>query len=286
MDVPTASALLRPSASDLAEAWRTLVNAEREQVENLPNRPRPEDFYGPISESFRADPRRTGEEILDSIRSLVRPDETWLDIGAGGGRYALPIALLAKRVYAVEPSSGMRETLGASLREHGIENVETFDERWPGKSKVPVADVSFLGHVGYDIAEFGLFLDQMEAHTRRLCVALLFDPSPTSDFSPLWRHVHGEDRVTLPAIREFTALLFARGSFPQISSVSLPPRSYESREALHRAARRPLWVREGTPEDGRLQQAVHDMAVDIDGGVALSPKTRTLGLVTWEPAPN
>ena len=222
--------------------------------------------------------------MLDRIRSLVRPDETWLDIGAGGGRYALPIGLLAKRVYAVEPSMGMRESLAASLREHSIDNVDIYDERWPGVSTVPRADVSFLGHVGYDIAEIGAFLDQMESSTRRLCVALLFDPSPTSDFAPLWRPVHGEERVTLPAMRELTALLFARGSFPQLSATALPPRIYESRDALHRAARRPLWVLEGSLEDERLRGAVQELAVEVDGGVALNSRPRQLGLVTWEPA--
>jgi hypothetical protein len=283
MQLPDANALLRPSAEDLAEAWRLVVTAEREQVESLPNRPRPEDFYGPISESFRADPRRTGDETLDRLRALVRNDETWLDIGAGGGRYALPIALLAQRVHAVEPSAGMRDVLAASLREESIDNVEIFDERWPGESAVPVADVSFLGHVGYDIADIGPFLDQMEAHTRRLCIALLFDPAPTSEFALLWEPVHGEPRVTLPAVRELTALLFARGSFPQLSEIDLPPRVHESKDALLRSVRRPLWVLEGSPEDERLRQAVEKLAVQTGEGFALRPEPRRLAIVTWEP---
>ena len=101
--------VLRPSASEAATAWRDLVLAEREQVESLPDRPRPQDFYGPVAQSFKADPHRTDEPLLDVLRALVRPDETWIDVGAGGGRYALPIALLARRVYAVEPSAGMRQ---------------------------------------------------------------------------------------------------------------------------------------------------------------------------------
>jgi precorrin-6B methylase 2 len=275
--------MLRPAATGLAEAWRVLVTAEREQVESLPNRPRPEDFYGPISDAFRADPHRTDEELLDRLRAFVRPDETWVDVGAGGGRYALPIALLAKRVYAVEPSAGMRQTLVESAREHGIDNIEVFDERWPGQSTAPMADVSFISHVGYDIADIGPFLDEMEAHTRRMCVAVLFEASPIADFAALWRQVHGEDRVVLPGMRELTALLFARGSFPQLSLMKLPPRLYESKEALLRAVRRPLWVLEGTPEDERLQKAVQEIAVDVDGGVALRPQPRCLGIATWEP---
>ncbi len=283
MDVNAAQRALRPSATDLAEAWRVLVTAEKAQVEGLPNRPRPEDFYGPISESFRADPHRTGEELLDRLRALVRPDETWMDVGAGGGRYALPIALLAKRVYAIEPSPGMRDALAASVREHGIDNVEVFDERWPCESRAPVADVSLIGHVGYDIADIGPFLDQMEAHTRRMCVAVLFESSPIADFAPLWQPVHGAKRVVLPGMRELTSLLFARGSVPEISIIALPPRTFENREAMLRSMRRPLWVLDGTPEDERLKAAVDRLAIEVDGGVALRPQPRQLGIVTWEP---
>jgi hypothetical protein len=32
-----------------------MVRADREQVEALPDRPRPEDFYAPVAEQFRAD---------------------------------------------------------------------------------------------------------------------------------------------------------------------------------------------------------------------------------------
>ena len=283
MDVDAAQKTLRPSAADAAEAWRVLVTAEKAQVEDLPNRPRPEDFYGPISESFRADPRRTDDPLLDRLRGLVRPDETWIDIGAGGGRYALPIALLAKRVYAVEPSPGMRDALAASVREHGIENVEVFDERWPGESRAPIADVSLLGHVGYDIADIGPFLDEMEAHTRRMCVAVLFESSPIAEFAPLWLPVHGEERVVLPGMRELTALLFARGIVPEISTIALPPRTFENREAMLRSVRRPLWVLEGTAEDERLKAAVDQQAIEVDGGVALQTQPRQLGIVTWAP---
>lgn len=274
---------LRPSAEAAAAAWRAIVNAERDQVERLPNRPRPEDFYGPIAGVFKADPRRTDEPLLDTILTLVKPGETWIDLGAGGGRYALPIALHAKAVYAVEPSAGMRSALTESAAEHGIRNVEVFDERWPCETNVPVADVSFICHVGYDIADIAPFIDQMESHASRLCVAVLFQYAPLSDGASLWRAVHGEDRIQLPALAEFVSLLFARGTAPEIRLLSLPPRTYESRERLHAASRRPLWVLEGSPEDETLAEAIDSLAVDVPQGVVLNPAPRRLGIVTWEP---
>ncbi len=47
------------------------------------------------------------------LRAAVRPDDTVLDVGAGAGRYALPLAGLAGKVVAVEPSPAMRRHLAA-----------------------------------------------------------------------------------------------------------------------------------------------------------------------------
>jgi hypothetical protein len=275
--------ILRPTAAAAEQAWRELVVAEREQVEGLPNRPKPEDFYGPVAQRFKADPRRTDEPLLDELRALVHPGETWIDVGAGGGRYSLPIALLARRVYAVEPSAGMRKALLEAAQEDGIENVDVFDERWPGPSTAPVAEVAFISHVGYDIAEIGGFLYEMEAHASRLCVAVLFQHAPISDFGALWEPVHGEPRHLLPAIPEFMALLFARGAAPELRFLDLPPRVYSSLDALQESARRPLWVLEGSEQDGRLRQAIESLATPIDGGYTLVPGPRRLGIVTWGP---
>jgi SAM-dependent methyltransferase len=275
--------ILRPGAIEAAAAWHDLVVAEREQVESLPDRPRPEDFYGPVAQNFKSDPHRTDEPLLDVLRSLVRPGETWLDIGAGGGRYTLPIALLAGRVYAIEPSRGMRAAIVEAAAEHDIDNLEVLNERWPAPSAAPIADVAFISQVGYDIADVGPFLDQMEAHSRRLCVAVLFNRAPISEFAPLWPLVHGEERRLLPAMAEFVALLFARGAAPDLRFLSLPPRIYADLESVQRSARRPLWVIEGSEEDARLAEAVRASAIPVDGGLVLSRAPRRVGVVTWEP---
>jgi SAM-dependent methyltransferase len=274
---------LRPSATEAAASWRTLVTAEREQVERLRNRPRPEDFYAPVATSFRAEARRTNEPLLDRLLRLVQPDDTWLDIGAGGGRYTLPVALRARRMIAVEPSAGMREVLQTSAREEGVVNLEILDERWPGPTTAPVADAAFISQVGYDIEEFGAFVQQMEEHAARVCVAVMFDRSPIAEFASLWRTVHGEERVLLPALGEFLALLFARDRRPEVQGIYLPPRSYASLEALHTAARRPLWVRKGSVEDARLAEAVSELARPSAEGFVLQERERYLGIVTWRP---
>lgn len=282
--VAHAEAALRPTVAAALDAWRVLVSSEKEQVESLPNRPRAEDFYAPIAQAFRDDPYRKDDPLLELIRPLARPDETWLDLGAGGGRYTLPLALAVSRVYAVEPSAGMREQLAAAVSEHGIKNLDIYAERWPSStSGAPIADVGFMSQVGYDIEDIGPFVDQLEAHTRRLCAVMLYDRTPLMYFAPLWDLVHGEPRVQLPGLREFMALLFARGKAPSLTTITLPQRGFEDVETLHRASRRPLWVLPDTPEDERLARAVRDLAVPVEGGVGLTSQPRVLSLVTWQP---
>src|SRR4051812_15244474 len=127
-----------------------------------------------------------------------------------------------------------------------------------------------MSQVGYDIEDIGPFVEQLEAHTRRMCAVMLYDNTPLRYFAPLWPLVHGEPRVGLPGMREFVTLLFARGRAPSLTTITLPQPSFEDVEALHRASRRPLWVLPNTPEDERLGRAVRSLALPVDAGVGLS----------------
>src|SRR5262245_20390779 len=177
------SDVLRPTAASALSAWAWRVSANREQAERVREGAPPRDFYAAVASDFRADPRRTNEPALDVLRSLVEPGESWLDIGAGGGRYALPLALAAGKVTAVEPSEGMRNVRQQGMAEHGISNIELVPARWP-MERGPSADVSLIAHIGYDIEDIGPFLDAVEASARRLCVAVLVTPSPPHAAEP------------------------------------------------------------------------------------------------------
>src|ERR1700716_3211762 len=100
------SDVLRPSAEAALHQWAARVRANREQVEQF-REATPADFYAPVAGMFRADPRRSEDPTLEALRTLVRADDVVLGIGAGGGRLAVPLALVSQRVVAIEPSEGM-----------------------------------------------------------------------------------------------------------------------------------------------------------------------------------
>ncbi len=274
---------LRPDPAAALAAWADRVRLNREQVERrrkaMPPR---DDYYAPIAAMFRADPHREGDATLDALRATVRPDETVLDIGAGGGRYALPLALHARQVIAVEPSEAMREVLAEGMGEHGIDNVRVVDSRWPS-DEPPHADVALISHVGYDIEDFGPFLDAMEAAAGRLCIAVMLSKPPPSRANPFWEAVHGEPRDPLPALPEFLALQLARGRLCQVSFAEYDAIGYGDEEGVLRFLRQQLWIAEGSPEEAKLR-AILPHYVDYEGDeVAFRQDPGVLGIVSWEP---
>jgi 2-polyprenyl-3-methyl-5-hydroxy-6-metoxy-1,4-benzoquinol methylase len=271
---------LRPSAADALRAWGERVRANREQVDRF-REASPADFYAPVAGMFRADPRRHDDPGLDALRGLVRPTDTVLDIGAGGGRLALPLALETRQVIAIDPSEGMLKVLREGMAEHGIANIEVINGRWPAISAGIQADVALISHIGYDVEDIGPFLDAMEATARRLCVAVLLEQPPPTEADRLWPAVHGEARAALPSLPEFLALLLARGKLFEVQLVDRSPQSYGEPDQLLTWLRQQLWITPDGPKDQRLQQVLRERLTERDGRYALSWKPVRVGVVTW-----
>jgi SAM-dependent methyltransferase len=276
------------TAAELEGAWAQRVRANREQVDLIREEP-DRDFYAPVSSLFVADPRRTGEEALDALLTLAEPEDRWLDIGAGAGRYALPLASQVAEVIAVEPSASMRNALRTGKEEHGLDNVRIVAGAWPEALATlgdpPVADVAFIAHVGYDIEQIGPFVDAMERAASRLCVAMLTDQSPASVADTFWPIVHGMERVPLPALPDLVELLRARGRSTEIRRVERAPRTFDSFDGLATFVRRQLWIAEDGEKEARFRSALVGMARerDDDGWTLTSPPVGSIGILTWTP---
>ncbi|HEY6058912.1 MAG TPA: hypothetical protein VIV06_12840 [Candidatus Limnocylindrales bacterium] len=285
--------LATPDRAGEAETeWAARVRANREQVDRVREVPDGPDFYAPVTSLFRADPHRVDEPMLELVRALVVPGETWLDIGAGAGRYALPIALVAGEVLAVDPSAGMLSALRELMLEFAIGNVRPIEGRWPPDEALaaqlgplPCSDVALIAHVAYDVEEIGPFVDAMEAAARRMCVAILMERQPSSIADACWPPVHGERRVPLPALPEFIRLLRGRGRNPAVTMLEREPRRFESREELEGFLRRQLWIADGGDKVRRFRDVLDEIVDESDGRFGLAgQRSLPVGLVTWRPA--
>lgn len=271
--------------SDLAElAWAERVRANREQVDRVREVPDGADFYAPVTGLFRVDPDRSDDPVLDALLAVAEPGETWLDVGAGAGRFALPLARVAGEVVAIEPSKGMLEVLREDMATHGISNIRPVGARWP-MDEAPVGDVGLIAHVSYDIEAIGPFLRALEASCRRLCVAVLMERQPASLADPFWPIVHGEARVPLPALPEFVELLEVAGRAPAVTMVEREPRRFASRQEAAGFLRRQLWIADGGEKEQRFNAALDDLVVEgADGRFGLEGEAAPpIGIVTWVP---
>ena len=273
---------LRPTAQEALAAWASLVSGDAEQVPRVREPEPPRDHYEGSAARFRAGVRPSPE--FAALAELAEPGDTWLDIGAGGGRLALPLAHVTVRVIAVEPSAAMRDQLGAAIAESGLGNLEVLDLRWPDPAWSDLVDVSLAAHSLYDIGAIGPFLDAMERHSRRLCVALLRPWARGASLSALFEAVHGEPMRTLPGLREFVALLGARGRRYEVRAAPIPPGpAVTPRDGAFTEARRLLWLAEGSAKEQRMRSLMEQWWGKPDG-IAMPEGPPYIGVVSWTPA--
>ena len=262
--------------------WRQMILEEHAQTDRIRG-PRPDDHWTEYARNFKDDPHRTGDEMVDALRGMLSSDETLIDVGAGGGRLALPLALACRWVYAVEPSPSMCAVLRETAGEYGIANVSVIEQTWADASVEP-ADVALSSHVVYVIQEIEPFVRKMESHARRLVQCVVFQSHPMAAMSGLWQEVHGEARLALPSLPEFLPVLEELGIRPEITE--LEPRfqqGFDSPEQARDTLVRRLYVRPETAGMDRLERLLDQSVVEVDGAWRIRDAQPVRPcIVTWE----
>ncbi|WP_025746050.1 class I SAM-dependent methyltransferase [Kallotenue papyrolyticum] len=272
---------------DWAALWRAQVAAEHAQYERLCDprlRPGP-DWWATQAEQFHRRSRAVShtDALLQAALARVHPGATVLDIGAGTGRYALPLARAGAHVIAIDSSPAMLHYLQQEAAAEALP-ITIIAERWE-TSTVPVADLAICAHVLYPIADAELFLRKLDAHARH-CWLLLNYEAPTSWMAPLWRVAYGEERLPLPGALEALALLHQLGIDAHLTPI---PNTVTLRFASLDEALAEIRVRlclASTPErDTRLREALTTLLEPLPDGSLRAPQPPHSALITWDGAP-
>ena len=103
--------------------------------------------------------------LLGLVGAHVRTGDAVLDIGAGAGLFALPLAATARLVTAVEPSPIQVSRLRQEIERHEVRNVAVIESRWED------VDIETLEHHDIVVAVHSLQMRDIADALRKMCRA-------------------------------------------------------------------------------------------------------------------
>ncbi len=187
---------------DFAQAWHALTEADPdhrgEQSADLA-------FWRDHAEGYDANtaaPDRFAA-TLKAIQSYVYPSDSLLDVGAGTGRFALPLAHSVRQVTAFDHAKPMLAVLRQKMVQQQVTNIVVQQAAWENAS-VPVHDVVLAAWSLYRLPDIAAGMRQLIAATGRTLI-IVTSPGRVPDETPMHLYFYGA--------------LWQAGVFPEIKIV-------------------------------------------------------------------
>jgi SAM-dependent methyltransferase len=276
---------LAPGGLNWERRWRTLVEDRRHAIEALDGQG-PQAGYWDRRAGWFARLNRGVDPATDRLVRLVADAlgdaGDLLDVGAGSGRYALPLARVASRVTAVEPSAGMRAHMEEEARDGGLQNLTFVASTWED-ALVEAHDVVLCAHVLYPIADVVPFIRKLDAHARRACFITARADQMVPSLAPLWPEVWGIVRPPEPTLPDLYNLLYQLGLRPNVRLAPFPgPGPYDDLDDALERVRQLLFIPPGVHDhDPVLRSFLSETLVATPQGLDW-PHPQQSGIVWWE----
>jgi SAM-dependent methyltransferase len=201
---------------DWEQRWRARVEAWERGVGRVAADGA--DRFGRMAQRFAQNVSRAGSDpdpLLPIIEPLARGG-TVLDVGAGVGRYTLPLAAVARRVVAVEPSPAMCRLLEERLRAAAAGGVRIVPSRFEEADLDP-ADFVLCAHVVYFAADGAGFVRLADGLARRaVAFVVRHDPMPLPALA-LWPRYRNDPPPSPPGFADLYNLLLQLGHAPNVT---------------------------------------------------------------------
>lgn len=168
-----------------------------------------------------------GKRIRDTLEGLSVTSKTRvLDIGAGPGTIAIPLAKRVGEITAVEPAAGMVNVLKERIQEEGVKNIRIVQSGWED------VDIERDLEGAYDIVIASLSLNMMdmrEAARKMTAVCsgtvnlYWFADMPfwERNYFEVWPEMHGNRYHPGPKVDCLFMLLCQMGIYPDVTMMPL-----------------------------------------------------------------
>jgi len=101
-------------------------------------------------------------KLVNLVQANMEPGSTLLDIGAGTGAFALPLAATCRQIIALDPSRHQLNLLAEQAQAQSIDNIVLQQASWPE------AAAALVEPVDYCLASYSMFTDDIRAFLSRL----------------------------------------------------------------------------------------------------------------------
>ncbi|MCJ7794861.1 MAG: methyltransferase domain-containing protein [Methanoregulaceae archaeon] len=216
----------------------------------------------------------------------LKKSQRVLDIGAGPGTRAIPLAPLVKEVTAIEPGEGMVAILNDHIRKNGINNITCIQKRWEDVD--PAHDLAgpydlVIASLSLTMEEIRESLAKMDAASSGYVYLFWFADPPFWErmYLDLWPELHGETYHPGPKADCLFNVLYQMGIYP---NVEMLPLDKEYRFSTHREMlaffRRRFAVK--TQKQRRMLDKYIAPLIRQEGGEAVISGDSTFAKIWWE----
>jgi hypothetical protein len=168
------------------------------------------DYWDQRAKSYSRCTQQRADEFLGVLRPYLSPSKTLIDVGAGTGRHAVPLAGQLEWVTAVEPSEGMRSHIPP------LDNMTVVASHWEDAEVAP-ADLVICAHVMYGVADPVRFIEKLNRSARDRVFVMMRESDVPHPAARIRARLLGDGLQRLPRFSELFMLLVQMGITPDVT---------------------------------------------------------------------
>jgi SAM-dependent methyltransferase len=261
----------RAADIDWAGHWRRLVQ-DRSAAAGAHGDP---SYWDRRAPTFARSTRARVDDFLAVVAPYASARKTLIDVGAGAGRHALPLAERLEWVTAVEPSEGMRAQIPPR------HNMTVIASTWE-EAEVAPADLVICAHVLYGVEEPAAFIAKLDRSARERVFIMLREGPMPHPAAVIRERLLGGPGPRLPQFTDLFMLLVQMGMAPDVAFIRYPvvQRYADLNEALADCKS----LMHGGWDEAKVRGALEELLTQDGGELVYDGGSSLSGIAHWHPS--